>query len=118
MNHPSALPSPASLMPIAARPDVLFVRGQGAWLFDAAGRRYLDWMQGWAVNCLGHSPQVIVDAVAQQAATLLNPGPAFHNLPAMRLAEKLTTIPGGRETRRTAAAARPAATRASQDHRA
>ena len=34
------------------------------------------------------------DAVAQQAATLLNPGPAFHNLPAMRLAEKLTAHSG------------------------
>jgi len=94
VNHPASFPTPASLMPIAARPDVVFVRGEGAWLFDAKGRRYLDWMQGWAVNCLGHSPQVIVDAVAQQAATLLNPGPAFHNLPAMRLAEKLTAHSG------------------------
>lgn len=94
MNLPHHPPAITSLMPIAPRPDTLFVRGAGAWLYDAAGRRYLDWVQGWAVNCLGHSPQAIVDAVAAQAATLINPGPAFYNLPALALAEKLTANSG------------------------
>ena len=53
-------PSPAvlesRLMPIAPRPDLVFVRGRGSWLFDEQGRRYLDWVQGWAVNALGHAP--------------------------------------------------------------
>ena len=39
-----------SLMPIAPRPDLVFVRGAGAYLYDRQGRRYLDWVQGWAVN--------------------------------------------------------------------
>lgn len=82
--------STASLMPIAQRPDMLFVRGEGAYLFDHQGRRYLDWIQGWAVNCLGHSPAAVTTALAAQAATLINPSPAFYNLPAIDLADLLT----------------------------
>ncbi len=44
------------LMAVTERPEQVFVRGQGAWLWDAAGVRYLDWLQGWAVNALGHCP--------------------------------------------------------------
>ena len=65
-----------ALMPINAKPDTVFVRGEGAWIFDADGRRYLDWVQGWAVNCLGHAPRAVVEAIARQAATLINPSPA------------------------------------------
>lgn len=79
-----------SLMPIAQRPDVVFERGEGAYLFDSHGRRYLDWVQGWAVNCLGHAPKVVAEALARQAATLINPSPAFYNRPAMELAALLT----------------------------
>ncbi len=42
-----------SLMEIAARPPTVFVKGQGSWLTDSAGKVYLDFIQGWAVNCLG-----------------------------------------------------------------
>src|SRR5674476_1083744 len=45
-----------ALMNITSRPPVVFVRGEGAFLWDDSGKRYLDFMQGWAVNCLGHSP--------------------------------------------------------------
>ena len=79
-----------SLMPVAARPELFFVRGEGAYLFDDQGKRYLDWVQGWAVNCLGHSPKPVVDALCKQAATLINPSPAFHNLPSAELAQMLT----------------------------
>ena len=82
--------STQSLMPIAVRPELVFVRGEGAYLFDQQGRRYLDWVQGWAVNCLGHSPAVLVDALHQQATTLINPSPAFFNQPAIELANLLT----------------------------
>ena len=87
-----AFPDPAveSLMPIAQRPDIVFVRGQGAYLFDREGRSYLDWVQGWGVNCLGHSPAVVVQALADQAGALINPSPAFYNLPALELADVLT----------------------------
>ncbi|HXJ82442.1 MAG TPA: acetylornithine transaminase [Candidatus Methylomirabilis sp.] len=76
----------SSLMDITSRPDLVFVSGQGSWLFDHAGRRYLDFVQGWAVNCLGHSPRVIVDALTTQASRLISPSPAFYNQPMLELA--------------------------------
>ena len=68
-----------ALMEITARPQVVFVRGEGSFLWDDSGRRYLDFVQGWAVNCLGHSPQVVADALAVQAQRLITPSPAFYN---------------------------------------
>lgn len=82
--------SASSLMPITQRPELVFVRGQGAYLFDAEDKRYLDWVQGWAVNCLGHSPAGVVQALAAQAARLINPSPAFFNAPSLELASLLT----------------------------
>ena len=79
------------LLKTTPRPDVMFVRGDGSYLMDQDGRRYLDWVQGWAVNCLGHSPKVVVNALSAQAAKLINPGPAFYNEPALELAALLTT---------------------------
>src|SRR5262249_6058193 len=70
-----------SLRAITSRPALVFVSGQGSWLTDHAGRRYLDFVQGWAVNCLGHSPRIIVDALTTQAARLISPSPAFYNQP-------------------------------------
>jgi acetylornithine/N-succinyldiaminopimelate aminotransferase len=78
-----------TLMEITSRPPLVFVRGDGAWIYDHQGRKYLDFVQGWAVNCLGHSPRVIVDALAAQAATLINPSPAFWNEPSARLAQRI-----------------------------
>ena len=68
-----------ALMDITARPPTVFVRGEGSWLWDDSGKRYLDFMQGWAVNCLGHSPPAVADALAAQAKLLLTPSPAFYN---------------------------------------
>ena len=79
----------AALMDITARPDQVFLRGEGSWLWDDRGRRYLDFVQGWAVNTLGHAPACIRDALAQQASLLLTPSPALHNAPAIALYEKL-----------------------------
>lgn len=80
----------ASLMYITNRPDLVFERGEGAWLYDHNGKRYLDFIQGWAVNCLGHCPAEITDALVKQARTLLNPSPAFYNGPMVELAGLLT----------------------------
>ncbi len=76
-----------ALMEITSRPPLVFVRGEGAWIYDHQGRKYLDFVQGWAVNCLGHSPRVIVEALTAQAAALINPSPAFWNEPSARLAQ-------------------------------
>lgn len=78
-----------ALMEVAARPDLVFVRGKGSWLVDQRGKRYLDFVQGWAVNALGHSPPEVGVALAAQAGQLVNPSPAFHNLPSMELARRL-----------------------------
>jgi acetylornithine/N-succinyldiaminopimelate aminotransferase len=78
-----------ALMDITARPPAVFVRGEGSWLWDDSGKRYLDFMQGWAVNCLGHSPPVIAEALAAQAKLLLTPSPAFYNAPSLKLAKML-----------------------------
>ena len=78
-----------ALMNITARPPTVFVKGAGAYLWDDGGKRYLDFMQGWAVNCLGHSPAVVADALAAQAKLLLTPSPAFFNGPSLKLANAL-----------------------------
>jgi acetylornithine/N-succinyldiaminopimelate aminotransferase len=78
-----------ALMEITSRPPLVFVRGEGSWLWDHTGKRYLDFVQGWAVNCLGHSPPAIVDALARQARRLITPSPAFYNAPAMQLARQI-----------------------------
>lgn len=79
-----------ALMEITSRPELVFVRGQGSWLEDHNGKRYLDIVQGWAVNSLGHCPPELVKAVNEQAAVLINPSPAFYNQPSMELAKRLT----------------------------
>src|SRR5690625_6957691 len=79
-----------ALMEITYRPELVFVKGSGSWLEDQNGKRYLDMIQGWAVNALGHSPKELVQAITQQANALINPSPAFYNAPAMALAKKIT----------------------------
>jgi acetylornithine/N-succinyldiaminopimelate aminotransferase len=78
-----------ALMDITARPPVVLVRGEGSFLWDDSGKRYLDFIQGWAVNCLGHSPSVVAEALAEQAKLLLTPSPAFYNGPSLKLAKAL-----------------------------
>ena len=79
-----------ALMEITARPPTVFVRGEGSLLWDDSGKRYLDFIQGWAVNCLGHSPAVIAEALAAQGKLLLTPSPAFYNDKSLKLAKALT----------------------------
>jgi acetylornithine/N-succinyldiaminopimelate aminotransferase len=88
----TAANSTDALMYITDRPPQMFVRGQGAWLWDQQGRRYLDFIQGWAVNALGHSPVEISNALAQQSSQLINASPAYFNEPSARLARRLTEL--------------------------
>jgi acetylornithine/N-succinyldiaminopimelate aminotransferase len=78
-----------ALMEITARPPTVFVRGEGSFLWDDTGKRYLDFIQGWAVNCLGHSPPAVAEAIGVQAKLLLTPSPAFYNGPSLELAKAL-----------------------------
>ncbi|MBC7489695.1 MAG: acetylornithine transaminase [Glaciimonas sp.] len=79
------------LMYITNRPPLVFTEGSGMWMADHKGKRYLDYLQGWAVNALGHSPQCIQDALIAQSKKILNPSPAFFNAPSLELAALLTT---------------------------
>lgn len=83
-----------ALMDVTQRPPVTMVSGQGSWLIDNDGKRYLDFVQGWAVNCLGHCPAAIADAIAAQARKLISCSPAFYNEPMMQLANQLAEHSG------------------------
>jgi acetylornithine/N-succinyldiaminopimelate aminotransferase len=82
------------VMAITDRPPIVMVEGSGSWLRDSQGREYLDFVQGWAVNCLGHGHPVVVEALAAQARRLINCSPAYHNEPMARLAGALAGSSG------------------------
>lgn len=76
------------------RAPINFVRGEGVWLIDDRGDRYLDLVAGIAVCALGHSHPAIVGAIAAQAATLVHCSNLYHHEPAGELANKLADISG------------------------
>jgi acetylornithine/N-succinyldiaminopimelate aminotransferase len=82
------------VMKVTTRPAVTMVEGAGSWLRDSDGRQYLDFVQGWAVNCLGHSHPVMRRALEEQAARLINCSPSFYNAPMARLATLVATSSG------------------------
>lgn len=90
MNKPAQSIDAHSIMFITQRPELVMVEGQGSWLTDNNGKRYLDFLQGWAVNCLGHGNSGMIEALNAQAKKLINPSPAFYNEPMIRLANLLT----------------------------
>jgi len=89
VHAPRADVSSQCLMPTVARPPQVFVQGQGSWLSDADDRAYLDFSQGGGANSLGHSPQAVRDAIAQQMHTVINPGLGLHNRAQLDLVDRL-----------------------------
>jgi acetylornithine/N-succinyldiaminopimelate aminotransferase len=77
------------LVPAYARMPVEFVRGEGARLWDADGNEYLDFQTGLAVNSLGHCHPAVVEAIREQAQSLIHVGNLFYNEPSLRLAQRL-----------------------------
>ena len=85
------------LMRTYKRGAVEFVRGEGALLWDADGREYLDFLTGISVCSLGHCHPAVVEAVREQAATLMHVSNLFYTEPMARLAERLAEASlGGR----------------------
>jgi len=82
------------IMKTADRPPLVMVKGAGSWLWDRDGKRYLDFVQGWAVNSLGHSPRVVFDALQAQGGRLINCSPAYYNEPMVELAALLAETSG------------------------
>ncbi len=87
------------MMPTYRLPPIAFVRGEGAALFDADGRAYLDFLSGLAVTSLGHAHPAVAEAVARQAATLTHTSNLFVTPPAVALAERLAALTGWDDAR-------------------
>ena len=96
----SHIPSPASagdiqelfrqyVVPSYGRFDLTMSHGQGSWLWDASGRRYLDLGSGIAVCTLGHAHPEITDALAEQSRKLVHISNLYYHEPQGRLAERL-----------------------------
>jgi acetylornithine/N-succinyldiaminopimelate aminotransferase len=79
----------SAVMPTYARIDVVFERGEGAYLFDTAGRRYLDFSSGIAVTLLGHAHPKLVAALNEQAGKLWHTSNLFRIAGGEKLAERL-----------------------------
>ena len=77
------------LLPVYARVDLAFERGEGAWLIATNGERYLDFTSGVAVNALGHAHPHLVEAVTEQAKKLWHVSNLYRIPEAERLAERL-----------------------------
>lgn len=77
------------MMGVTKRLPVTMVRGQGARIWDDGGREYLDFVGGWAVNILGHSHPAMVEAITQQARTLIHTSNQVYTVPQVQLAELL-----------------------------
>lgn len=82
------------LMNTYARQPVSFVKGEGVWLYDAEGNRYLDALAGVAVNGLGHAHPKLVKAISDQAAKLIHVSNVYHINEQEALADKLCEISG------------------------
>ena len=76
-------------MHAANRYPMVIEKGEGTILWDTNGNEYLDFTSGWAVNNIGHSNQVVADAIEQQSKTLLQTSNVFYTIPQLKLAEIL-----------------------------
>lgn len=82
-------PAASHLLPVFARADVAFERGEGVWLFGTDGERYLDFTSGVAVNALGHCHPHLVEALQTQATKLWHMSNLFKSPDGERLAARL-----------------------------
>jgi acetylornithine/N-succinyldiaminopimelate aminotransferase len=82
------------LMNTYARQPVAFVRGEGAYLWDESGKRYLDAVAGVAVNGLGHAHPNLVKAISEQAASLIHTSNLYHIPKQEELADRLCALSG------------------------
>ena len=78
-----------SLLNLFGRPQLVLEHGEGAWVWDVDGRRYLDLVGGIAVNALGHNHPALVAAVSKQAGQLVHVSNFFTSIPQIELAERL-----------------------------
>lgn len=94
LQQPPEGPMSAHLMNTYKRLPVAFVRGEGAWLWDESGKRYLDALAGIAVNGLGHAHPKLVAAIADQAAKVIHTSNIYRVIEQEKLGEKLAQLSG------------------------
>jgi acetylornithine/N-succinyldiaminopimelate aminotransferase len=88
------MPASTPLMSTYARQSIAFERGDGAWLFDTHGKRYLDCLSGIAVNTLGHNHPALVAAIADQASRIIHTSNLFEVPLQRELAQRLVDLSG------------------------
>jgi len=84
----------SAVMPTYARQDLVFERGEGAWLIATNGERYLDFASGVAVNALGHAHPKLVAALQEQAGKLWHTSNLYRVAGQETLADRLVAVTG------------------------
>ena len=74
---------------VVKRQPIVIVKGDGSYVWDDNGKKYIDFTSGWAVNNVGHSNKAISKAISEQANTLLQTSNQFYTVPQLKLAEIL-----------------------------
>jgi len=83
-----------SMIGVFGRPKTVLTRGEGCYVWDADGKRYLDLLAGIAVNALGHGHPAVVEAICKQAASMIHVSNFFATPPQIELAERLLAVAG------------------------
>jgi acetylornithine/N-succinyldiaminopimelate aminotransferase len=83
-----------SMIGVFGRPKTVLTRGEGCYVWDADGKRYLDLLAGIAVNALGHGHPAVVEAIRNQAASMIHVSNFFATPPQIELAERLLAVAG------------------------
>lgn len=81
-------------LPVFSRYKIVPERGEGAYIYDINGKKYIDFLAGIAVNVLGHNYPALVDAISKQAAKLIHVSNLYYTEPQANAAEKLVKLSG------------------------
>ena len=81
-------------LPVFNRYKIVLERGEGAYLYDINGKRYIDFLAGIAVNVLGHNYAPLVEAISKQAAKVIHVSNLYYTEPQAAAAEKLVKLSG------------------------
>ncbi|MBP2655375.1 MAG: argD 1 [Firmicutes bacterium] len=81
-------------MPVFARYPLVLTYGNGPYVYDAAGRKYLDFLAGIAVNIVGHAHPKLVEAISDQARKFIHVSNLYHTFPQTELVKALVELSG------------------------
>jgi acetylornithine/N-succinyldiaminopimelate aminotransferase len=76
-------------MSTVQRAPLTIVKGEGSYVWDESGRKYVDFVAGWAVNSLGHCHPAVIEAVRRQVGELIQTSNHYYTIPQLQLAEML-----------------------------